>query len=56
MHAGGFPGRRVDPERSRTAAASPFGLSEPASGSEWPVVPGAGRLPARHRDDRDSGT
>ena len=48
----GFPGRRVA-TRIHAAAASPFGLSEPASASEWPVVPGAGRLPARHRDDRD---
>ena len=38
------------PQESHAAAASPFGLSEPASGQEWPVVPGAGRLPARHRD------
>ena len=55
MTTGGFPGRRVA-TRIRAAAAWPFELSEPASGSEWPVVPGAGRLPARHRDDRDSGT
>ena len=53
MTTGGFPGRRVA-TRIHAAAASPFGLSEPASGSEWPVVPGAGRLPARHRDDRDT--
>ena len=52
---GGFPGRRVA-TRIRAAAASPFGLSEPASGSEWPVVPGAGRLPARHRDGSRYGT
>ena len=50
---GGVPGRRAV-TRIRAAAASPFGLSEPASGSEWPVVPVAGRLPARHRDDRDT--
>ena len=55
MNTGGFPGRRAV-TRIRAAAASPFGLSEPASGSEWPVVPGAGRLPAKHRDDCDSGT
>ena len=52
---GGVPGRRAV-TRTRATAASPFDLSEPASGSEWPVVPGAGRLPAKHRDDRDSGT
>ncbi len=55
INPGGFPGRRVA-TRIRAAAASPFGLSEPASGQEWPVVPGAGRLPARHRDFCDSGT
>ena len=53
INTGGFPGRRVA-TRIHAAAASPFGLSEPASGSEWPVVPGAGRLPARHHDDRDT--
>ena len=41
---GGFPGRRVA-TRIRAAAASPFGLSEPASGSEWPVVPWRGVCP-----------
>ena len=54
LNTGGFPGCRVDPRRSRAAVASPFGLTEPASGSEWPVVPSAGRLPARHRGDRDT--
>ena len=29
-------------------------LSEPPSNSMWPIVPSAGRLPARHRDDRDT--
>ena len=48
INPGGFPGRRVA-TRIRAAAASPFGLSEPASGQEWPVVPGAGRLPATSR-------
>ena len=55
LNTGDFPGCRVA-TRVRAAAASPFGLIEPASGSEWPVVPVAGRLPARHRDERDSGT
>ena len=31
-------------------------LSEPPSDSMWPIVPSAGRLPARHRDFCDSGT
>ncbi len=53
INPGGLPGRRVA-TRIRAAAASPFDLSEPASGSEWPAVPVAGRLPARHRDDRDT--
>ena len=53
MTTGGFPGCRVA-TRIRAAAAWPFELSEPASGSEWPVVPGAGRLSARHRDGRDT--
>ena len=44
MNTGGFPGRRVA-TRIRAAAASPFGLSEPASGSEWPVVPWRGVCP-----------
>ena len=44
MHAGGFPGCRAA-TRIRAAAASPFGLSEPASGSEWPVVPWRGVCP-----------
>ena len=52
---GGFPGRRVA-TRIHVAAASPFDLDEPPSDAEWPIVPVAGRLPARHRDDRDSGT
>ena len=29
-------------------------LSEPPSDSMWPIVPAAGRLPARHRGDRDT--
>ena len=29
---------------------------EPPSDSMWPIVPSAGRLPARHRDYGDSGT
>ena len=46
------PGRRSGPERSRAAAVSPFNLAEPPSGSVWPNVPTARRLPARHRDYR----
>ena len=42
--------------RIRAAAASPFDLTEPPPDAMRPVVPVAGRLPARHRDDRDSGT
>lgn len=49
------PGRRSAPRGpARTATASPFDLAEPPSGSVWPNVPSAGRLPARHRDDRDT--
>ena len=56
LNTGGFPGRRVA-TRIRAAAASPFDLTEPPPDAMWPVVPVAGRLPARHRDDdRDSGT
>ena len=29
-------------------------LAEPPSDSMWPIVPSAGRLPARHRGDRDT--
>ena len=41
INSGGVPRSPHRSVRSRTAAASPFGLSEPASASEWPVVPGA---------------
>ena len=44
MNTGGFPGRRVA-TRIHAAAASPFGLSEPASDAEWPVVPWRGVCP-----------
>ena len=55
LNTGGFPGCRVA-TRIRAAAASPFDLTEPPPDAMRPVVPVAGRLPARHRDDRDSGT
>ena len=55
INTGGFPSRRVA-TRIRAAAASPFDLTEPPPDAMRPVVPVAGRLPARHRDDRDSGT
>ena len=44
INTGGFPGRRVA-TRIHAAAASPFGLSEPASDAEWPVVPWRGVCP-----------
>ena len=49
------PGRRVA-RRARAAAASPFNGVNPPSGSMWPNVPSAGRLPARHRNYGGSGT
>ena len=55
LNTGGFPGYRVA-TRVRAAAASPFASTEPPSDAKWLVVPSAGRLPARHRDERDSGT
>ena len=55
MNAEGFPGRRVA-TRIRAAATSPFASSEPHPIRTWPIVPVAGRLPARHRDFCDSGT
>ena len=44
INTGGFPGCRVA-TRIRAAAASPFGLSEPPSDAEWPVVPWRGVCP-----------
>ena len=53
MNTGGFPGRRTGP---RGPARQPPRrlLSEPPSDSMWPIVPSAGRLPARHRDYGDT--
>ena len=50
--------RGVPPVAARPQESAPQPprrlLSEPPSDSMWPIVPSAGRLPARHRGDRDT--
>ena len=51
MHAGCFARSPLGASRG-PARQPPRRSTEPPSDAMWPNVPSAGRLPARHRDDR----